>query len=82
MGSPFHTPDLKKPEDYQYIGKASSKAWIFEEKVTGKPIYSIDDELEGMVYAIVIAMSLHVQAKRERVLILTQSSGLPGVIEM
>ncbi|NNE25816.1 MAG: xanthine dehydrogenase family protein molybdopterin-binding subunit [Saprospiraceae bacterium] len=73
------TPDLKNPEDYQYIGKAIPRLDL-EDKVTGKPIFSIDEELDGMVYAIVVPCP-YIKAKRTNV-DPNSVNGLPGIVDV
>lgn len=44
---------LKAPEDFQHIGKEDFNNVDNQDITTGKPIYGIDKQLDGLVYAVV-----------------------------
>ncbi len=46
-------PPLKDPQDFKIIGKSKSDVDI-KKIVTGQPLYGLDQEVEGMVYATVL----------------------------
>ena len=51
-------PPLKKPEDFDLIGKSFTRLDA-EEKVTGKAMYAADIQLPGMLYARILRPPAH-----------------------
>ena len=47
------SPPLKDPKDFKLIGKSQADVNL-KEMVTGQPLYGLDQEVEGMVYATVL----------------------------
>lgn len=50
---PSETPALKDPDTYNIIGTSRQDVDL-EKMVTGQPLYGLDQEVEGMVYATVL----------------------------
>ncbi|MFW6309875.1 MAG: molybdopterin cofactor-binding domain-containing protein [Prolixibacteraceae bacterium] len=51
-------PELKKPEDFNIIGRSYLRRDA-EEKITGKTLYSADIKLPGMLYARIVRPPAH-----------------------
>jgi len=72
-------PGLKPRSEWKFIGK-KSKRLDAEAKSTGQPIYGIDVELDGMVYAVVSRPPRH--GGRVRSFDDTAARALPGVLDV
>ena len=72
-------PSLKPREEWRYIGKERGRLDA-EAKSTGAPIYGIDVELEGMVYAVVSRPASY--GARVKSYDDTAARRLPGVLDV
>ena len=70
---------LKKASEWKYIGKKSDRLDA-EPKSTGQPIYGIDVEREGMVYAVVSRSPRH--GGKVASFDASQARSMPGVLDI